>query len=871
MSQNTPMMAQYQAIKLANPDCFVFYRLGDFYELFGDDAKDASRLLNITLTSRAYGEGRINKIPMAGVPYHAAPTYIQKLLRAGKKVAICEQMEDSRQSKGVLRRELVRILTPGTILEDAYLDATSNNFIASLVLGSDQWALAYADNGTGEFSVSEFDPNQSTLDAELQRLRPTELLLSETVPAGFEGGIDIGDAIVSRWDDFAFQADEATRQLSEHFGVRTLEGFGLVDRSFAAQAAGALLAYLKRTQRSPLAHFTKLTSQSGSPFMRLDAATARHLELVTNQEDGSRRNTILALIDESSTAAGARALRSWISAPLATLEPINARLEAVAELHSNDTKREALRHGLSQTADLERALGRISCLSAGPRDLAIVRQTLRMAPVIESLLSDCVAVLLKKSLDSDLNALRTLLDEALVEDPPSLLRDGGFIRPGWRAEFDLIAADSAGAREEILAIQEIERERSGNHKLRIQFNNIFGYFIEVSKAQSSAVPADWDRKQTLVNAERFTTPSLKLIEQRVLGADEKRKSLELSLYEELRIHVTKDASQLLVLAGRIAEVDALASLAQCARSRDWVRPIVDSGTLLQIEGGRHPVVEDILRNQRGEVFSPNDTLLNTTDQRLILITGPNMAGKSTYMRQVAVIALLAQTGSFVPARQAHIGLIDRVFTRVGANDRLTRGLSTFLVEMTETANILNNASHSSLVVLDEIGRGTSTYDGISIAWAVAENLLSTVKCRTLFATHYFELAELEKQIAGAKNFSVSVREKDGKIVFLHELRMGASEHSYGVAVAKLAGVPESVLKRARAVLKGLESKGSRLNTPEPTETTPQTDLFDFEGNPELAGLLHELEALKLDELSPKKAWEFLSDWRERVNKTRNVR
>jgi DNA mismatch repair protein MutS len=854
MSKSTPMMEQYLAVKRQNPGCLLFFRLGDFYELFGDDAVEASRVLNITLTARSSGEGRSVKVPMAGVPYHAAPTYIQKLLKAGKKVAICEQVGSPQGSKGMMRRELVRVITPGTALEDAFLEGKSNNYIAALYRGKSSMGLAAADNTTGDFFAEEV--SQGELEAELARLRPAEILLPDS-ESGSDAAADFGTALCSPVDSYTFSALESSRVLKEHFGLMSLEGFGFREDSPALQAAGALLAYLKKTQFSQLSHLTQLQQRELRDTMRLDASTQRHLELSANQEDGGRSGTLLEVLDRCNSAAGSRLLKRWIHAPLMDLTALQGRQDAVSELLESALLRKSLQERLRATTDLERAVGRVGCLAASARDLASVRQTLREVPGLRAALGPCKSALLRDmAWPQALQDLAALLDRAVVEEPPFSIRDGGMIRSGYSPELDAIVADSHGGRDLVLAVQENERKASANPKLKVQFNQVFGFYIEVSKAQSGQVPAHFERKQTLVNAERFTTPELKAIEARVLSADERRKELELALFKGLRGEIAQCSQVLLQLAQSLARLDCLLSLADAAHELGYVRPELSDEVLLDIEAGRHPVVEYLMRARGSQAFVSNPCHLDAQDQQMMLITGPNMAGKSTYMRQVALIAIMAQMGSFVPAKRARIGLVDRLFTRVGASDRLNKGMSTFLVEMTETANILRNATRRSLVVLDEIGRGTSTFDGVSIAWAVAEHLHQSkdLGCRTLFATHYFELCELEQKFPRIRNYSVAVREWEHKIVFMHEIRPGSSEHSYGIAVARLAGVPEAVLRTAVSVLATLETgRGG-----------PQIELFPGGEHGPGSELADALAALDPDALSPMQALQWIAQWRERL-------
>ncbi|HTB22087.1 MAG TPA: DNA mismatch repair protein MutS [bacterium] len=856
------MMEQYQSIKDQNPDCLLFFRLGDFYELFGEDAKEASRLLGITLTARTSGEGRSVRVPMAGVPFHAASQYLQRLLKAGKKVAICEQMEDPKASKGMVRRELVRVVTPGTALEDGFLDQRSNNYVAALFEAKDgRLGLAWADNATGEFMALGLPADPAALEENLQRLRPSELLLAQgRATASLGPGLASG-AVLSEADAWTFEPGEAARRLKEHFGVATLDGFGLAEGSPEASAAGALLAYLGKTQRSALAHVRDLRIFQPEGHLRLDASAQRDLEIVQNLEDGGAANTLFSVVDKAVSAAGTRALKQWLKAPLADLAAIVPRQDAVDALHGQGELRSRLREILGRGADLERIVAKAGCMAAGPRDLAGARQTLRLLPELGALLAGCGGLLGGPD-PAPFAALLALLESALVEDPPALLREGGFVKPGFDALLDEAVSDGHGAREKVLAVQEQERARSGNPKLKVQFNSVFGYYIEVSKGQASSVPGDYERKQTLVAAERFTTPGLRAIETRVLTAEARRKARESELFEGLRQKLLLEARVLGDLARVLAALDALAALAEAAARQGWTRPVLDASTVLDIRAGRHPVLEPLLRAQ-GATFEPNDCVLDTDEGQISLITGPNMAGKSTYMRQTALIVLLAQSGSFVPAASARIGLVDRIFTRVGASDRLSRGMSTFLVEMTETANILRNATRRSLVVLDEIGRGTSTYDGVSIAWAVVQQLHDAphLGCRTLFATHYFELAELEGRLARVRNYSVAVREWQGKIVFLHSIKRGASEHSYGIAVARLAGIPETVLKQARAVLASLEMH--RRPPREPAEGPQALDLFEAAPRDgEAEGVLERLRSLDSDNLTPLRALQELQEMKD---------
>ena len=855
------MMEQYEGLKRQHPDCLLFFRLGDFYELFGEDAREASRLLGITLTARSSGEGRSHKVPMAGIPYHASAAYIHKLLKAGRKVAVCEQVGEAK--KGMMRRELVRIVTPGTALEDNFLDSKANNWIISLAPGKEGLGLAAADNSTGEFTAQSL-PAQAweALEAELERMKPLECLLpeGEALPE-LESLLAARRILVSRLDPYAFSPAESGRLLKEQFQVHSLESFGLAESGLPVAAAGALLSYLRDTQKGPLDHLRPLRDAGGAGTLRLDASTLRNLELTANLEDGGTRGTLFEVLDDTVTAAGARLLKRWLTAPLTGLEAIQARLDAVQELHATPALSAGLREELRQTADIERIMAKVGCQTASARDLAGLRSTLRRLPALQALLAPAGSPLLKGlGATGGLQPLAELLDKALVEEPPAALREGGFIRPGYHAQLDIHCAEAAGGKDAVASLQARERQRSGIESLKVQFNSVFGFYIEVSKAQLAKVPEDYQRKQTLVSAERFTTPELKALEDRVLHADERRVALELELFESLRQQVAAQAGPLLALAADLAALDALASLAEVARRRGYSRPVVDGSAALTVREGRHPVIDAMLQDRGGEPFAPNDLDLDCEACQIMLLTGPNMAGKSTYMRMAALLALMAQMGSFVPAREARIGWVDRIFTRVGASDRLQRGMSTFLVEMVETANILHNATRRSLVVLDEIGRGTSTFDGIGIAYAVAEHLHDSPRlgCRTLFATHYFELTELAEEFPRIRNFQVMVREWNGKIIFLHQVRPGSSEHSYGVAVARLAGLPESVLARAREVLARLE-----LSRPAGLKASSQASLFELpQESPQLKAVADGLASLDLDAMTPLQALAKLAELKQ---------
>ena len=800
----TPMMKQYLEVKAQHPGALLFFRLGDFYELFFDDAVKASELLQITLTSRAKGADRI---PMAGVPYHAARRYIARLVEAGQKVAICEQLEPP--GKGIVKREVVRVVTPGVVLDDELLDAGENNFLVAVVPAGpdDAWGAAAIDGSTGEFFAVE--PGLlEVIASELNGLRPRELLVPEGTEADVESLLRLfgrRPALATLPPD-AFQHRRATAYLGQHFGVSTLDGFGLGPECVSVGAAGAALRYLRETQKSAATHVDRLSLQSRGGWLTIDDASQANLELVRGLKDGGRAGSLLSVLDRTSTPLGARRLARWLTRPLAERAAIEARLDAVAELVEKASWREALASRLKEVADLERLSGRLSLGHGGPRELATLGASLRALPLLAEQLAASKGALLSglvgRLQDPTLKTLGETLASALVDEPPVVIGEGGFIRAGYHAELDGFLELAQSGKDFLLKLEVKERERTKIQSLKVRYNKVFGYYLEVTKANLALVPAEWVRKQTTVGGERYVTEELKTYEEKVLSADEKRTVIEQRLFDELRSGVVAQASLLRAAADAVATLDTLVSFARVSAEAGYVRPQVDESGVIDIAQGRHPVVEKMLGGVR---FIPNDVLVDRDSAQVLIITGPNMAGKSTVMRQVALGVIMAQAGCFVPAKAARIGLCDRVFTRVGASDNLARGLSTFMVEMIETANILHHATKKSLVVLDEIGRGTSTFDGLSIAWAVAEHLHDRVGARTLFATHYHELTDLGREKARVKNCSIAVSEQDGRVIFLHKLVQGPASRSYGIEVARLAGLPPEVLARARELLKNLEA------------------------------------------------------------------
>ena len=810
MENLSPMMRQYHDIKRKHPGMLLFFRLGDFYEMFFEDAILASRELEITLTSRNRDRTG-DPIPMCGVPHHAVNNYLARLVRKGHKVALCEQTEDPRQVKGIVRREVTRIVTPGTTIEEGLLDSKENNFIAGLVETQDRVGASFLDLSTGEFLLSEFSGTQawSEIQQELVHFQPRELILSAEHQEQLSGQIpaDLRDRTVrtsqSQW---TFNLDYCKRILLEHFQVSTLDGFGLNGHRAAICAAGALLHYVKETQKTQLAHITHLNLLETSRHLKLDESTVLNLELIQGF-DGNKQWTLLAVVDLTETAMGARLLRSWMLRPSLELTRINERLDAVQELSQSVVGMDRLSQVFKTIQDLERLLSRVTMETANARDLLALKNSLQQLPRVSELLDGYSSRLLSPQLDL-LQDLVQLLEQAIAEEPPVNLNEGGLIRTGYHSELDELREITRSGKSFIARLESQEREKTAIPSLKVKYNRVFGYFIEITKTHLASVPAHYIRKQTLVGCERYITSELKEYEEKVLTAQEKIFELEKNLFFELRKQVGQQAQRIQKTAQIIACIDCLLALAQGAKKYRWVRPQLDETHEMAIRGGRHPVVE----LQNSDPFVPNDLLCQAEGDQLLILTGPNMGGKSTYLRQNALIVIMAQMGSFVPADEAHIGIVDRIFTRVGASDNLARGRSTFMVEMIETATILNSATPRSFILLDEVGRGTATFDGLSIAWSVAEYLLTQEKrkARTLFATHYQELTKLEDLYEGAKNYCVRVQESDQKIVFFHRVAPGVASKSYGIEVARLAGLPQGVIGRAREILSRLERKELKL-------------------------------------------------------------
>jgi DNA mismatch repair protein MutS len=895
---STPLMRQYAAVKKEHPTALLFFRLGDFYELFFDDAIVASKELQITLTSRNKEKGIA--IPMCGVPYHAADGYIGKLIRRGFKVAICEQMEDPSPAKKLVRREVTRVVTPGTAA-DSSLGSDENNFLAALAQVGDRVGFAALDLSTGEFRATEFAGEGALrrVQDELEQLRPKEMLYASAAPL-FEnkaGRTPIGQSLIGHsgeatgpsqtpsrkpqpraagstcaetpLDDWIFSPDHAIPLLENHFGVLSLEGFGLAGKPAASSAAGAILYYVRSTQRGSLDHVDRIGWYERQNCLVLDAVTVRNLELIEPLFAGTDAGvTLLRSIDSAATPMGKRLLRAWLLRPSLDLGEINARLDAVQAGVNDLVAREELRRALDGVLDLERLLSRVTLETANPRDVLALASSLAKIPVVKAavwrLKSDRLQTL-HASLD-DLTDLRRRIENTIIPEPPLNFSEGGVIATGIDRDLDELRELSRNSKQVLAQIEQRERLRTGINSLKVKFNSIFGYYIEISKPNLHLTPQDYERKQTLVAAERFTTPELKEYEAKILDAQEKIVEIERRLFTELRTTIAAEAKRIRQTALALAEVDVLVSLAHIATLRNYCRPqFVDGNesSELEIFEGRHPVIEQQEMSGGNERFVPNDLYLNATTHKILLLTGPNMGGKSTYLRQTALIVILAQMGSFVPARSARLSLVDRVFTRIGASDNLARGRSTFMVEMTETAAILHTATARSLILLDEVGRGTATYDGLAIAWAAVEYLYARVQAKTLFATHYFELTELAEQLSGVQNFHVSVKETGGGIAFLRKVEPGAADRSYGIEVAKLAGLPNEVVARAREVLAEHESAEQRTKehlSPGANPLPAQLTIFTPISQP----VMEKLREVDLNRLTPLEALNLLAELKKEV-------
>ena len=881
MAALTPMMQQYMAIKEQYKDCILFYRLGDFYEMFYDDALTASRELEITLTGKNCGQEE--RAPMCGVPYHAVDVYLNKLVAKGYKVAICEQAEDPKQAKGIVKREVIRIVTPGTNLSQQALDEGRNNYLMCLVYDNNQFGLAITDISTGDFYTTEVATLKELYD-EIHRFSPSEIICNDSFYMSGANLDDFKDRLhvsVSTLDTWYMDEAVSVQKIKEHFKVASLDGLGLNDFPSGTLAVGALLLYLYETQKNTLDNLTKITPYRSGGYMIIDSATNRNLELIETLREKQKKGSLLWVLDKTKTAMGARLMRSWIEQPLIEKKKITARQDAVEELYNDMITREEIREYLNAVYDLERLVTRISYRTANPRDLIAFKTSLGMIPPIKQLLSQAKCVELKE-IDAHMDCLEDiyeLIEKSIQEDPPIIIREGGMIKEGYNEDVDKFRLSQTEGKKWLAELEAREKEKTGIKNLRVRYNKVFGYYLEVTNSYKDLVPEDWTRKQTLANAERYITPELKELEDMILGAEDKLAALEYDLYCEVRDSIGEQIVRIQETAKAIAHLDVLASLACVAQSNNYVRPSINTKGVIDIQGGRHPVVEKMNNNQ---MFIDNDTYLDNKNHRVSIITGPNMAGKSTYMRQSALIVLMAQIGSFVPAKSANIGIVDRIFTRVGASDDLASGQSTFMVEMTEVANILRNATSRSILILDEIGRGTSTFDGLSIAWAVVEHISNPklLGAKTLFATHYHELTELEGKLDSVNNYCIAVREQGDDIIFLRKIIRGGADKSYGIQVARLAGVPDSVIDRAKEIASWLEetdvtdkAKNLQVRTSakkkevikEAAPAEKQMSLFDI--YPADHPVLKELAGLDVSNMTPIQALNTLYELQKRLKET----
>lgn len=876
MTEYTPMMQHYLKTHEEYKDCILFYRLGDFYEMFFDDAKVVSKELELTLTGKSCGAEE--RAPMCGIPYHAAETYLTRLVKKGYKVAICEQVEDPKLAKGMVKREVTRVVTPGTTLNAQALDETKNNYIMCIAYIGDHYGISSADITTGDYYVTEVDSERKLLD-EVNKYQPTEIICNE---AFYISGIDIDDMknrmgiVIYSLDAWYFSDETAQMTLKDHFKVRDLEGLGLADYDSGVVAAGALLKYLYETQKTTLSNLVAIHPYTTGKFMIIDSSTRRNLELVETLREKQKRGSLLWVLDKTRTAMGARTLRSFVEQPLIERTEIEERYDAIDEFNTNAITREEIREYLNPVYDLERLITRVTYQTANPRDLIAFRNSIHMLPPIKTLMSDFQSPLLKRlyeQLDT-LDELYELIERSIAEEPPLTLHDGGILKEGYNEEVDRLRKAKTDGKSWLADLEAKEREKTGIKNLKIKYNKVFGYYLEVTNSFKDLVPDYFIRKQTLANAERFITPELKELEDVILGAEDKLIVLEYELFREVRQKVADEVVRIQKTAKAVAQIDVFASLATVAEQNNYCRPKLNEKGLIDIKDGRHPVVERMIQN---EMFVANDTYLDNGSNRVSIITGPNMAGKSTYMRQSALIVLMAQIGSFVPAKSAKIGIVDRIFTRVGASDDLASGQSTFMVEMSEVANILRNTTSNSLLILDEIGRGTSTFDGLSIAWAVVEHISNPrlLGAKTLFATHYHELTELEGKLNSVNNYCIAVKEKGDDIVFLRKIVKGGADKSYGIQVAKLAGVPDNVIERAKEIVEELSNNditeivqnisaegSSKRSKPKLDEVDlEQISLLDTMDNDTI---LNELKELDLGQMTPIEAMNKLYELQNKV-------
>jgi len=867
---STPLMKQYYKIKQKYPDTILLFRMGDFYETFEDDAVITSKVLGITLTKRAHGAA--GDVPLAGFPHHALDAYLPKLIRAGYRVAICEQLEDPKLAKGIVKRDVIEVVTPGVAFSEKLLDHKSNNYLCGIYIKDDVAGISFADVTTGEFYTTEVPVKK--IKETLESISPAEVLISKRELPKLQSTFDQipFKFTITKVDDWVFAFEYCFEILTMHFKTTSLKGFGIDNnQTEAIIAAGAVLHYLQETQKANLSHLKKISVYNPTDYMILDPATKRNLEILASMSDGSRSGSLISILDKTKTSMGGRLLKKWVSLPLLKLEQIHNRLEAVDEFYQNENLRNQIGEELKQIGDLERIISKICTGRANPRDVINLKLSLKRIPVIKDILRNVKSVALQRIRDNliGLTYIVDKIESMLVDDPPLNIADGGVIKPGFNAELDELRNLSTSGKDYLAQLQARERERTQIPSLKVAYNKVFGYYIEISNAHKNKVPQDYIRKQTLVNAERYITPELKQYEEKILNAEERIYQLESEFFNELRITISDEAEKIQKNAQLIAALDCFLSFAEVAIENNYVKPEVNDDDVIIIKNGRHPVVEKIL--PYGEKFTPNDTYLDNSTQQIMIITGPNMSGKSVYLRQVGLIVLLAQIGSFVPAESARIGIVDKIFTRVGASDNLAAGESTFLVEMHETANIVNNATPRSLILLDEVGRGTSTFDGLSIAWALTEYLHENlnVAAKTLFATHYHELNELANIYPRIVNYKVDVKEVGDKVIFLHKVVPGYADHSYGIQVAEMAGLPISITRRAKQILKNLESKelsplDHRKKKPkeEGEEEEIQLSLFEIRDD----AIRKELEELEIEKLTPLEALIKLNELKNKTKK-----
>ncbi len=860
-------MAQYAKVKESYPDTVLLFRVGDFFETFDEDAKTASKVLGITLTRRA--NGAAGDVPLAGFPHHAIDTYLPKLVRAGYRVAVCEQMENPKFAKGIVKREVVEVVTPGVAISDKLLDHKKNNYVLSIFIENEIAGLAFADISTGEFQT--FEVKQSEIAQQFGAINPSEILIPKKLKQILEPIINkaVPSARITKIDDWIFDFGYGSELLMNHFNTKTLKGFGIENFYTGICAAGAALNYLRETQKANLTHINKIARFNPSDYMLLDYSTKRNLEITFTMQDGEREGSLISILDKTATSMGGRMLKKWITSPLRKLEPILKRQECIEEFVSNKTLRKNLQNEFSEIGDLERLISKVCTGRVNPREIVSLKSSLKKIPLIKQLL-DQSSVETITAINHKLNSLESLIEKiesAVADDPPLAISDGGVIRKGFNVELDELRSLSTNAKDWIANLQKTERERTKISSLKVSYNKVFGYYIEISNANREKAPENYIRKQTLVNGERFITPELKEYEDKILNAQENIQNLEYKLFDEIRIAVAQETEAIQENAQLIAMLDCYQSLAECAVEYNYHKPELNNSDVLEIIDGRHPVVERIL--PPGEKFTPNSCKLSSSEEQIIILTGPNMAGKSVYLRQIGLLVLMAQIGSFVPAKQATIGLVDRIYTRVGASDNIAAGESTFLVEMQEAANILNNATSKSLILLDEIGRGTSTFDGISIAWAITEYLHENVSlnAKTLFATHYHELNEMADIFPRIRNFKVEVREYGDKVIFLHKVTPGGADHSYGIQVAQMAGLPQFVTNRAKEILVNLEGKEltpyeiKKAKLSKFKQDEMQISLFEMKDD----SLRKEISDIAIDSLTPLEALNKLSELKKQID------